>query len=68
MKIILCICILISVLETSNDQAVFMFVNWYSSVLKTEKSEAGLRDAVSWKHLSTPHLVKNMAQLWYRAS
>jgi len=47
MKIILCICILISVLETSNDQAVFMFVSWYSSVLKTEKSEAGLRDAVS---------------------
>jgi len=35
MKIILCI--LISALETSNDQAVFVFVHWYSSVLKTEK-------------------------------
>lgn len=36
MTVILCIYnnVLISVLETSNDQVVFVFVNWYSSVLK----------------------------------
>jgi hypothetical protein len=49
MTFILCIYInvLISVLETSNDQVVFVFVNWYSSVLKTELSEALLWDRVS---------------------
>lgn len=68
MKIILCVCILISVLETSNDQAVFVFVHEYTSVLKTEYSEAVLRDWASWKLLTTPRLVRNMAELWYRVS
>ena len=45
MKIILCI--LISVLEISNDQAVFVFVIWYSCVLKTDRSEAVLMDRAS---------------------
>lgn len=66
MKIILCI--LISVLETSNDQAVFVFVFWYSCVLKIDRSEAVLMDQTSWRHPTTPHLVRNMTQLWYRVS
>jgi len=63
MKIVLCICILISVLETSDHEAVFMFVHWYSSVLKIGKSEAVLRDRAGRKHLTTPRLVRNMSEL-----
>ena len=66
MKIILCI--LISVLEISNDQAVFVFVIWYSCVLKTDRSEAVLMDRASWRRLTSPRLVRNMTRLRYRVS